>query len=87
MVTPSQTVPSLLHLVTQWMSTVSSVRGSAWNSSQVHSPRSDPPSCKVRVHLSRGVCGVGPALSTGKSSVTYWPGGSRFSSAWPAGAQ
>src|SRR5215470_16465066 len=75
MVTPSQTVPSLLHLVTQWMSTVSSVRGSVSNSSQVHLPTSDPPSCKVRVQLSSGVCGVGPALRTGKSSVTYWPGG------------
>ena len=79
--TPSQTVPSLLHLVTQWMSTVTSVCGSAWNSSQVHLPASDPSSCKVRVHLSSGVCGVGPALRTGKSSVTYWPGGTRFSSA------
>jgi hypothetical protein len=25
--------------------------------------------------LSSGVCGVGPADSTGKSVVTYWPGG------------
>src|SRR5262245_14948245 len=62
------------------MSTVSLVRGSAWNSSQVHLPTRDPPSCKARVHLSSGVCGVGPALRTGKSSVTYWPGGTRFSS-------
>ena len=29
------------------------------------------------VHSSSGVCGVGPAESTGKSSVTYWPGGTR----------
>jgi hypothetical protein len=29
----------------------------------------------------RGVCGVGPADRTGKSLVTYWPGGTR-----PAGA-
>src|SRR5262245_63735994 len=59
------------------MSTVSWVRGSAWNSSQVHLPTSDPLSCKARLHLSSDVCGVGPALRTGKSSVTYWPGGTR----------
>lgn len=30
----------------------------------------------VKVHWSRGVRGVGPAESTGKSGVTCWPGGS-----------
>src|SRR5262249_59353918 len=63
------------------MSTVSSVCGSAWKSSQVHLPTSDPPAFKLRFHLSSGVCGVGPAVKTGKSSVTYWPGGTRCRSA------
>src|SRR5207244_12580400 len=31
----------------------------------------------VNVHSSSGVCGVGPADKTGKSSVRYWPGGNR----------
>ena len=31
----------------------------------------------VKLHSSSGVCGVGPADSTGKSTVTYWPGGTR----------
>lgn len=83
--TPSQTVPSLLHLVTQWMSTVILVCGSAWNASQLHFPARDPPSCRARVHFSSGVRGVGPALRTGKSSVTYWPGGTRFPSALARG--
>ena len=30
------------------------------------------------VHSSSGVCGVGPAERTGKSSVRYWPGGTRL---------
>jgi hypothetical protein len=84
-VTPSQTVPSLLHLVTQWMSTVTSVRGSAWNSSQVHLAESDPLSRRLSVHLSSSVSGVGPALRTGKSSVRYWPGGIRFRSSLARG--
>src|SRR5690348_13012525 len=37
------------------------------------------------VHRSSGVCGVGPADSTGNPSVTYWPGGTR--SSFPAGAR
>ncbi len=64
---------------------MTSVRGSAWNSSQVHLPRSDPPSCRASVHRSSGVSGVGPALRTGKSSVRYWPGGSLFRSALAPG--
>src|SRR5205085_10608963 len=31
----------------------------------------------VKLHWSSGVCGVGPAESTGKSSTRYWPGGTR----------
>src|SRR5260370_32753444 len=32
------------------------------------------------LHVSSGACGVGPAESTGKSSVTYCPGGTRAGS-------
>ena len=31
----------------------------------------------MKLHSSSGVCGVGPAERTGKSSVRYWPGGMR----------
>jgi hypothetical protein len=31
----------------------------------------------AKLHWSSGVRGVGPAESTGKSGVTYWPGGMR----------
>jgi len=31
----------------------------------------------VKSHLASGVRGVGPAERTGKSRVSYWPGGSR----------
>jgi hypothetical protein len=31
----------------------------------------------VKFHAVSGVCGVGPAERTGKSRVSYWPGGSR----------
>src|SRR5260221_14453255 len=45
-----------------------------------------PPSWVIEnVHFSSGVCGVGPADSTGKSLVTYWPGGPRPSA--PAGGR
>src|SRR5262245_41281235 len=33
-----------------------------------------------KCHSSSGVCGVGPAERTGKSRVTYWPGGTRAGS-------
>jgi hypothetical protein len=79
--TPFQVVSSLDHLVTQWMSTVSVSEGSARNSSHGH----DTAFCTwpwiVNVHSSSGVCGVGPADSTGKSDVTYCPGGTRDGSA------
>src|ERR671911_2440938 len=74
-VTPSHSVSSLLHLVTQWMSTATFVRGSAWNSSQDHFASSDPPCWSAKLQSSSRVRGVGPADSTGKSAVTCWPGG------------
>src|SRR5690349_5043422 len=58
------------------MSFVTASDGSARSSSHVQPTDSAPPSI-VNVHSSSGVCGVGPADSTGKSSVTYWPGGTR----------
>src|SRR3954470_1231808 len=50
--------------------------GSARNPSHVHATGSAPPSI-VSFHSSSAVCGVGPAERTGKSSVTYCPGGKR----------
>src|ERR1043166_681947 len=79
--TPVQTVSSLDHLVTQWMSTVTVSLGSAWNSSHDHETGSSTAPWIVKLHHSSGWCGVGPAESTGKSSVTYWPGGTRDGSA------
>src|SRR5215471_5964754 len=57
------------------MSVVTVSAGSARNSSQVHCAGVAPPSTR-KSHSSSGVCGVGPAERTGKSSVRYWPGGS-----------
>src|SRR5512134_943934 len=62
------------------MSAVIGSLGRARNSSHVH-VRSTPPFWIENVHRSSGVCGVGPAESTGKSRVTDWPGGTRAGSA------
>src|SRR6058998_2965411 len=75
--TPSQTMSSFVHFVTQLMSTVIVSLGKARNSSQVQRCSSSTSPTIVKSHSSSGVCGVGPAESTGKSSVTYWPGGTR----------
>src|SRR5438067_6227833 len=79
--TPVQVVSSFDHLVTQWMSTVTVSPGSARSSSHVHETGSSTAPWIVKLHQSIGWCGVGPAESTGKSSVTYWPGGTRDGSA------
>src|SRR5689334_4687482 len=63
------------------MSTVTVSEGSAWNCSQVHETGSSIAPRSANSHRSSAVCGVGPAESTGKSSVTYWPGGTRPASA------
>ncbi len=68
--TPCQAVSSFDHFVTQWMSFVTSSLGSSRNSSHVQLTGSAPP-VTVNVHSASGVCGVGPAESTGKSSVRY----------------
>src|SRR5262247_1770161 len=62
------------------MSAVTGSLGRARNSSHVH-VWSTPPFSIENVHRSRGVCGVAPAESTGKSRVTDWPGGTRAGSA------
>src|SRR4029453_16631745 len=68
------------HLVTQWMSTVTVSDGNARNSSQVQDTGASTAPRIGNVPSSSGVCGVGPAERTGKSSVTYWPGGTRAGS-------
>src|SRR5438067_182870 len=78
--TPVHTVSSFDHLVTQWMSFVTVSLGRAWNSCQLHDTGSSTAPWIVKLHQSSGWCGVGPAESTGKSSVTYCPGGTRASS-------
>src|SRR5690242_13043088 len=77
METPVHTVPNFDHFVTQWMSRVMVSCGSAANSSQLHVTLGAPRVPSVKLHFARGVCGVGPADSTGKSRVSYCPGGSR----------
>src|ERR1700722_15981 len=56
------------------MSTVTSWLGRTRNSAQLHVLRW-PSRVTEKLQLSRAVCGVGPADRTGKSLVTYWPGG------------
>jgi hypothetical protein len=53
------------------MSTVVVSLGSAWNSAHVHDNGSSAAPRSVKFQVSSGVWGVGPAESTGKSSVTY----------------
>src|ERR1700729_241490 len=58
------------------MSTVTSSLGRSRNSAPLHvfcRPRRP----MEKLQPSRGVGGVGPADRTGKSLVTYWPGGTR----------
>ena len=75
--TPVHVVSSFVHFVTQWMSTVNVSCGSAMNSSQVQVERIVDLAVDPEVQSSVSVRGVGPADSTGKSSTTYWPGGTR----------
>src|ERR1700746_901239 len=60
------------------MSDLTVVLGSASNSAQLHLPSREPPSWRAKVQSSSLICGVGPAERTGKSAVTYCPGGMRF---------
>src|SRR3954452_8261573 len=80
METPVQVVPSLDHLVTQWMSTVTVSERSAMNSAHGHDTGWSTAPLIKKLHSSSGVCGVGPADSTGKSRTTCCPGGTRAES-------
>ncbi len=57
------------------MSTVTVSLGSARSSGHVHPVRCPASLVTAKRQLSRSGRGVGPAESTGKSSVTYCPGG------------
>src|SRR5215207_2789441 len=73
--TPSQVVPSFDHLVTQWMSLVTSSEGNARNSSHDHVLGASTSPAIVKLHAESRVRGVGPAERTGKPSTRYCPGG------------
>src|SRR5438105_2562179 len=75
--TPSQWVSNLVHLVTQLISTVGVSWGRASSCCQVQRFGSFTFPPIEKSHRSRGVCGVGPAESTGKPRSRYCPGGSR----------
>src|SRR5258708_9454462 len=75
--TPFQAVSSVVHLVTQWMSLVTSSAGSLRKSSQVHFLGSSISPSTTNVHSAKATRGVGPAERTGKSLTTYCPGGTR----------
>src|SRR5450432_1693282 len=77
-VMPFQRVSNLDHLVTQWMSTEVAVDGRASIASQDQEASVFPASSwRESDQLEVGILGVGPAESTGKSRVSYCPGGRR----------
>ena len=80
--TPSQAVLSFDHEVTQWMSRVNLVRGSALNSAQLHALPDE-----VRLQRESPVGGLDPrrraGRKTGKLSTRCCPGGSRSDSSGP----
>src|SRR2546430_13662446 len=59
------------------MSRVISSLGRARNCSQVQTRGWSSSPIIEKSHSWSAVCGVGPAERTGKSRVTYWPGGTR----------
>src|SRR2546428_11112062 len=77
--TPSHVMSSLVHLVTQLMSTVYVCVGSLENSSQVQVTGLRTRPSMGDDHLSRGGWGGGPAERTRQSGTGDWPGGGRFS--------
>ncbi len=58
--TPSKRLSSRDQRVTQWMSHVTSVRGSAWNSSQVHATSSSTRPKQRNDHVAGSKRGVRP---------------------------
>ena len=81
--TPSHAVLSFDHEVTQWMSRIILVRGSALNSDQLHALTGRGPTFSVKVQFAASIRGVGPAVSTGKLSTRCCPGGIRSDSSDP----
>src|SRR5262249_41026425 len=75
--TPSQAVLSFDHEVTQWISRVILVRGSALKSDQLHALTGRGPTLSVKVQSAGSIRGMGPAVSTGKLSTGCCPGGIR----------
>src|SRR5215204_3632936 len=69
--------------VTQWMSCVCAVRGSAFSSSHESETGFSTSPDTSNVQVARSVEGTEPACRTGHFSVRYWPGGSRAGS-YPA---
>src|SRR5258705_13899418 len=75
--TPSQAVLNFDHEVTQWMSRVILVCGSALNSDQLHALTGRGPTFSLKVQSAGSIRGVAPAVSTGKLSTRCGPGGIR----------
>jgi hypothetical protein len=74
---PLKLVSKRLQRVTQWMSIVTSVCGSAWSSAYVSVTGSSTSPKTLKSHAARSVFGTLPAWRTGHFSVRYWPGGRR----------
>ncbi len=74
-----------LHRVTQWMSCVTSTRGSSFSSCHVSvtGVSTSPETRKSQPARSAGYVATEPACRTGHFSVRYWPAGSRAGS-YPA---
>src|ERR1700736_5122308 len=79
MLTPSHLVSSLVHFVTQLMSTVYVSVASFLNASQLQLTGDFTSPAVGNDHWAGGVWGVGPAESPGKSVTGYCPGGRRSS--------
>ena len=69
--TPRKLVPSLDHLVTQWISQGMSSNSSSRNSAQVHASSLPTMPSIRKVQSSVVSTGVGPAVSTGKPASAY----------------
>ena len=82
--TPSQAVLNFDDGVTQWMSRVIRVCGSALNSDQFHALTGRGPTFSVKVQSAGSIRGAGPAVSTGRLSTRCCPGGIRSASSDPA---
>src|SRR5438132_9350615 len=76
---PRHVVSSLIHMLTLLRSAVTVSLGSFRNTYQLHETGDLTMPSIRNDHWSSGVCGVGPAESTGKSVTRYCPGGRRSS--------